>query len=100
MGETEVIGALTEIAEVRIVGAFCLLSFAINIVLWYAYREEIKDGKATTKNVIELAINLTKVVEDTFEIVKELPKEVKDRIKPDLDSINKAIEQLYNRLIR
>jgi hypothetical protein len=95
MGEIDVAGSALNLANTGVVGSFLVLVIAALVALWLAYRGEVKDNKDMNKTMVEIATRLSKLVEDTYSIVKILPNEVRDKLKPDIDSLQKTVDQIY-----
>jgi transcription initiation factor IIF auxiliary subunit len=92
--QIDVATPLGEIAKLGVVGAFVTILITAMSVLWVAYQKEVKDNKKMSSTMIELATKLTSLVEDTYDIVKTMPNELKEKIKPDLDSIQKTVDEI------
>jgi transcription initiation factor IIF auxiliary subunit len=100
LAQVDVASSLSEIAKLGIIAPFILLIIAALTIVWLAYQKEVKDNKKMSATMIELASKLTSLVEDTYSIVKIMPNELKEKLKPDLDSIQKTVDEIKTDLKR
>lgn len=98
LAQIDIVNSSSKLLETGIMGAFLLLVTAALVVLWLAYQKELDSKQKMSETMIELSTKLTILVEDTFSIVKSLPSELKEKIKPDLDSIQKTVDEIKSNL--
>jgi hypothetical protein len=98
MEKLDVASAALEFIDLGFIGAFLTIVIAFLIAVWLNSNKKDAYIIEMNKSMVEIITKLTIVVEDTFIIVKELPKEVRDRMKPDLDSMNKTLDQINSKI--
>jgi hypothetical protein len=98
MKNVDVAGASLNLLELGFIGAFLIIVMSALVAVWLNSNKKDAYIIEMNKSMVEIITKLTIVVEDTFIIVKELPKEVRDRMKPDLDSMNKTLDQINSKI--
>tara|TARA_X000001382_G_scaffold25412_3_gene16011 strand:+ start:13052 stop:13330 length:279 start_codon:yes stop_codon:yes gene_type:complete len=85
---------MDNLAEYGALGTLCLLLITALSILWKQYQVQIHINQDMGKQMVELATRLTSLLDDTYANVKSMPNDVREKIKPDLDSIKEKTEEI------
>jgi len=81
-----------------VMGVFIIILLVIVYVLWKEVKEQNKYIREQQKSMTEVLGELTSVVDNVYQINKDIPENVKAKLDPSLERLHNGISSIRDRI--